>query len=91
MREGVTVMDPATTWVDAAVVLAPDVTLLPGTQLLGATVVSENAVIGPDTTLKDCEIGSAARVRAHPWRARSDRPGRQRRAVRLPAPRHDAR
>ncbi len=62
MREGVTVMDPATTWVDAAVVLAPDVTLLPGTQLLGATVVGENAVIGPDTTLKDCEIGRAARV-----------------------------
>jgi len=62
MREGVTVMDPATTWVDADVVLAPDVTLLPGTQLLGATVVAEDAVIGPDTTLKDCEIGPGARV-----------------------------
>jgi bifunctional UDP-N-acetylglucosamine pyrophosphorylase / glucosamine-1-phosphate N-acetyltransferase len=62
MREGVTVMDPATTWVDSAVVLAPDVILLPGTQLLGATVVSEDAVIGPDTTLKDCEVGSGARV-----------------------------
>jgi bifunctional UDP-N-acetylglucosamine pyrophosphorylase/glucosamine-1-phosphate N-acetyltransferase len=62
MREGVTVMDPATTWVDAAVLLAADVTILPGTQLLGATVVGENAVIGPDTTLKDCEIGRAARV-----------------------------
>ena len=37
MRAGVTVMDPATTWVDADVVLDPDVTLLPGTQLLGAT------------------------------------------------------
>ncbi len=66
MREGVTVMDPATTWVDSAVLLAPDVTVLPGTQLLGATVVGENAVIGPDTTLKDCEIGRGARiVRTH--------------------------
>jgi bifunctional UDP-N-acetylglucosamine pyrophosphorylase/glucosamine-1-phosphate N-acetyltransferase len=66
MREGVSVMDPATTWVDADVLLAPDVTLLPGTQLLGVTVVGENAVIGPDTTLKDCEIGRGARVvRAH--------------------------
>jgi bifunctional UDP-N-acetylglucosamine pyrophosphorylase/glucosamine-1-phosphate N-acetyltransferase len=55
-------MDPATTWVDADVVLAPDVTILPGTQLLGATVVAEDAVIGPDTTLKDCEIGAGARV-----------------------------
>jgi bifunctional UDP-N-acetylglucosamine pyrophosphorylase/glucosamine-1-phosphate N-acetyltransferase len=62
MREGVTVMDPATTWIDADVVLAPDVTILPGTQLLGATVVAEDAVIGPDTTLKDCEIGTGARV-----------------------------
>jgi bifunctional UDP-N-acetylglucosamine pyrophosphorylase/glucosamine-1-phosphate N-acetyltransferase len=62
MRDGVTVMDPATTWVDADVVLAEDVTLLPGTQLLGATVVGEDAVIGPDTTLKDCEIGPGARV-----------------------------
>jgi bifunctional UDP-N-acetylglucosamine pyrophosphorylase/glucosamine-1-phosphate N-acetyltransferase len=62
MRDGVTVMDPATTWLDADVVLAPDVTLLPGTQLLGATVVAENAVIGPDTTLRDCEVGPEARV-----------------------------
>ena len=62
MREGVTVMDPATTWIDSAVVLAPDVTILPGTQLLGATVVAEDAVIGPDTTLKDCEVGEGARV-----------------------------
>ena len=62
MREGVTVMDPATTWIDADVVLAPDVTILPGTQLLGVTVVAEDAVIGPDTTLKDCEVGAAARV-----------------------------
>ncbi|WP_183095305.1 bifunctional UDP-N-acetylglucosamine diphosphorylase/glucosamine-1-phosphate N-acetyltransferase GlmU [Nocardioides stalactiti] len=62
MRDGVTVMDPATTWIDADVVLAPDVTILPGTQLLGTTVVAEDAVIGPDTTLEDCEIGAGARV-----------------------------
>ncbi len=66
MRTGVSVMDPATTWIDADVVLAEDVTILPGTQLLGATVVGEDAVIGPDTTLKDCEIGAGARiVRTH--------------------------
>ncbi|WP_151084528.1 bifunctional UDP-N-acetylglucosamine diphosphorylase/glucosamine-1-phosphate N-acetyltransferase GlmU [Nocardioides cynanchi] len=66
MREGVTVMDPATTWVDSGVRLAPDVTLLPGVQLLGATVVGTHTVIGPDSTLKDCEIGRHARVvRSH--------------------------
>ena len=62
MREGVTVMDPATTWIEAGVVLAEDVTILPNTQLLGATVVGEDAVLGPDTTLKDCEVGVGARV-----------------------------
>ena len=62
MRDGVTVMDPATTWIDADVKLAEDVTLLPGVQLLGATVVAEDAVIGPDSTLKDCEVGAGARV-----------------------------
>ncbi|MEP9381757.1 bifunctional UDP-N-acetylglucosamine diphosphorylase/glucosamine-1-phosphate N-acetyltransferase GlmU [Nocardioides sp. KR10-350] len=66
MRDGVTVMDPATTWIEADVELAPDVTILPGVQLLGATKVDEDAVIGPDCTLKDCEIGAGARVvRAH--------------------------
>lgn len=62
MRDGVTVVDPATTWVDADVVLAPDVTLLPGVQLQGATMVAEDAVIGPDCTLKDTEVGAGARV-----------------------------
>ncbi|HEY0888165.1 MAG TPA: bifunctional UDP-N-acetylglucosamine diphosphorylase/glucosamine-1-phosphate N-acetyltransferase GlmU [Nocardioides sp.] len=62
MREGVTVVDPATTWIDVDVELAPDVTVLPGTQLLGATVVGEDAVIGPDTTLRDCEVGAGAHV-----------------------------
>jgi len=62
MRDGVSVMDPATTWIDADVVLARDVTVLPGTQLLGATVIGEDAVVGPDTTLQDCEVGSGARV-----------------------------
>ncbi len=62
MRAGVTVVDPATTWVDADVVLEPDTTILPGVQLLGATVVAEDAVVGPDCTLKDVEVGRGATV-----------------------------
>jgi bifunctional UDP-N-acetylglucosamine pyrophosphorylase / glucosamine-1-phosphate N-acetyltransferase len=62
MREGVTVMDPATTWIDADVVIGNDATILPGVQLLGATVIGEDAVVGPDSTLKDCEVGAGARV-----------------------------
>jgi bifunctional UDP-N-acetylglucosamine pyrophosphorylase/glucosamine-1-phosphate N-acetyltransferase len=62
MRAGVTVVDPATTWVHASVDLAPDVTLLPGTSLQGATSVRSGAVIGPDTTLIDVEVDERATV-----------------------------
>ena len=62
MRDGVTIIDPQTTWIDVDVKLAPDVTVLPGVQLLGATVVEEDAVIGPDSTLKDVEVGAGAHV-----------------------------
>jgi bifunctional UDP-N-acetylglucosamine pyrophosphorylase/glucosamine-1-phosphate N-acetyltransferase len=62
MRDGVTVIDPDTTWIDVDVRLAPDVTILPGVQLLGTTVVEEDAVVGPDSTLKDVEVGAGARV-----------------------------
>ncbi|WP_210479467.1 bifunctional UDP-N-acetylglucosamine diphosphorylase/glucosamine-1-phosphate N-acetyltransferase GlmU [Naasia sp. SYSU D00948] len=60
---GVTIQDPATTWIDLTVTLAPDVEILPGTQLQGATTVATGAVIGPDTTLVDCEIGERAVVK----------------------------
>ncbi|SER72153.1 bifunctional UDP-N-acetylglucosamine pyrophosphorylase / Glucosamine-1-phosphate N-acetyltransferase [Propionibacterium cyclohexanicum] len=62
MLEGVTIADPASTWIEDDVTLQPDVTLLPCTQLLGATSVAAGAVIGPDTTLKDVEVGAGARV-----------------------------
>jgi len=62
MREGVTVVDPATTWVDSGVRLGRDVTLLPGTQLQGATSIDDGATVGPDTTLLDCHVGAAASV-----------------------------
>jgi bifunctional UDP-N-acetylglucosamine pyrophosphorylase / glucosamine-1-phosphate N-acetyltransferase len=62
MRAGVTVVDPASTWVDVTVELAPDVTLRPGTQLHGRTTVAGGASVGPDTTLVDCQIGPGADV-----------------------------
>ena len=60
---GVTIVDPATTWIDLQVQLAPDVEIKPGTQLLGATVVETGAVVGPDTTLVDTEVGAHATVK----------------------------
>ncbi|MBT0770557.1 bifunctional UDP-N-acetylglucosamine diphosphorylase/glucosamine-1-phosphate N-acetyltransferase GlmU [Kineosporia sp. J2-2] len=62
MRAGVTVVDPASTWLDVDVRLAPDVTLLPGTQLHAGTTVETGATIGPDTTLSGCVVGEGATV-----------------------------
>ena len=66
MRSGVTVVDPRTTWVDVTAQVAPDAVLQPGTQVLGASTVAAGAVVGPDTTLLDTEVGEGASVvRAH--------------------------
>ncbi|QKJ19018.1 bifunctional UDP-N-acetylglucosamine diphosphorylase/glucosamine-1-phosphate N-acetyltransferase GlmU [Microbacterium hominis] len=59
---GASILDPATTWIDVTATLAPDVTVLPGTHILRATVIDEGAVVGPDTSLVDCEVGAGATV-----------------------------
>lgn len=62
MRAGVTVVDPATTWIDIDVTLGADVRIEPGVSLHGKTHVCEDAVIGPDSTLRDVEVGERASV-----------------------------
>jgi len=62
MRSGVTVVDPATTWIDTDVRLGRDVTIHPQTQIHGASSIGDDVVIGPDTTLTDVEIGNGATV-----------------------------
>ena len=62
LRAGVTLVDPANTYLDATVQLGPDVTLFPGTILQGDTVVGAGAEIGPNTRLVDCVVGAGAVV-----------------------------
>ena len=62
MRQGVTLVDPERTYVDATVTLAPDVTLFPDTILQGRCVVGAGAELGPNTRLVDCVVGSGAVV-----------------------------
>ncbi|SEC63302.1 UDP-N-acetylglucosamine pyrophosphorylase /glucosamine-1-phosphate N-acetyltransferase [Streptomyces sp. KS_5] len=62
MLSGVTVIDPATTWVDVTVTFEQDVTVQPGTQLQGDTHLGEGADVGPNTRLKDTRVGAGARV-----------------------------
>lgn len=62
MRAGVTIIDPATTWIDAEVTIGQDTVIRPGVQLHGATDIAEDAIIGPDTTLTDTTVGAGAEV-----------------------------
>lgn len=62
MRDGAIVIDPATTWIDAEVSVGTDTVIHPNSQLLGATTVGARATIGPDTTLRDMEVGDDAHL-----------------------------
>ena len=58
MAEGVTMLDPATTWVGPDVTVGRDTVLLPMTMLWGTTSVGEECVLGPNTRLTNCTVGN---------------------------------
>ena len=62
MRAGVTIVDPATTWIDTGVVLGRDVEIGPGTQLEGSTTIAAGARVGPGCLLRDTTVGEGATI-----------------------------
>jgi bifunctional UDP-N-acetylglucosamine pyrophosphorylase/glucosamine-1-phosphate N-acetyltransferase len=62
MRAGVTIVDPATTWIDTGVVLGRDVEIGPGTQLEGSTMIAAGARVGPGCLLRDTTVGEGATI-----------------------------
>ncbi|MFC7266671.1 bifunctional UDP-N-acetylglucosamine diphosphorylase/glucosamine-1-phosphate N-acetyltransferase GlmU [Streptomyces lutosisoli] len=62
MLAGVSVIDPATTWVDVTVTFEQDAIVHPGTQLQGMTHLGEGAEVGPNSRLKDTRVGAGARI-----------------------------
>lgn len=62
MQRGVTMWDPAQTYVDFDVELAAEVSLLPGTVLRGHCVIERGAHIGPNASLTDVRVGENARI-----------------------------
>jgi bifunctional UDP-N-acetylglucosamine pyrophosphorylase/glucosamine-1-phosphate N-acetyltransferase len=62
MRDGVTVVDPASTWVDVTVTAEQDAEILPFTYLEGATTIASSAKVGPNCRLTDTEVGEQAMV-----------------------------
>jgi bifunctional UDP-N-acetylglucosamine pyrophosphorylase / glucosamine-1-phosphate N-acetyltransferase len=60
MRAGVTILDPASTWVDVTVTIGQDAEIGPQTQLTGGTAVADGARIGPGCLLEDTSVGEGA-------------------------------
>lgn len=62
MLDGVTIVDPATTYIDDTVTIARDTVIMPNTFITGTTTIGEDCHIGPNTTIKDCRIGNGVEI-----------------------------
>jgi bifunctional UDP-N-acetylglucosamine pyrophosphorylase/glucosamine-1-phosphate N-acetyltransferase len=62
MISGVTLIDPAATYVEASVTIGPDTILHPGTHLTGSTTIGSGCVIGPNTLIADSTIGQRVEI-----------------------------
>ena len=62
MLSGVTITDPAATYIDATVQIGQDTTILPGTHLWGNTTIGEDCRIGPSVVIEDSIIGDGCKV-----------------------------
>ncbi|PLX97145.1 MAG: bifunctional UDP-N-acetylglucosamine diphosphorylase/glucosamine-1-phosphate N-acetyltransferase GlmU [Desulfuromonas sp.] len=64
MRDGVTLIDPATTYVDTTVSISPDTVLHPGVHIHGRTSIGRDCEIGPGVTIRDCQIGERVHIKS---------------------------
>ncbi len=65
LEAGVTMIDPASTWIDAAVTIGKDTVLHPNVALEGTTTIGEDCVIRSYTRLSDCIVGNRVEVLDH--------------------------
>lgn len=64
MLNGVTIMDPASVYIEASVKIGMDTVLMPNTHLYGSTQIGEGNVIGPNSIIRDTKIGDGCKVLA---------------------------
>ena len=63
MRNGVTIIDPANTYIEADVQIGPDTIIYPGYDIKGKTVIGADCKIGPNTEIEYCQIGDETVIR----------------------------
>jgi bifunctional UDP-N-acetylglucosamine pyrophosphorylase/glucosamine-1-phosphate N-acetyltransferase len=64
MLNGVSMMDPTSTYIEAGVQIGKDTMIMPNTYLHGNTVIGEANMIGPNTIIRDTQIGNGCKVLA---------------------------
>jgi bifunctional UDP-N-acetylglucosamine pyrophosphorylase/glucosamine-1-phosphate N-acetyltransferase len=64
MRAGITLIDPATTYIEDGVTIGTDTVIYPNTYISGKTVIGSHCLIEPSVTIKDCTIGDRVTVKA---------------------------
>jgi len=63
MRNGVTIIDPANTYIESEVEIGQDSVIYPGTMIKGKTVIGSECQIGPNSEIDSCQIGAETVVR----------------------------
>ncbi|HWJ79874.1 MAG TPA: bifunctional UDP-N-acetylglucosamine diphosphorylase/glucosamine-1-phosphate N-acetyltransferase GlmU [Niallia sp.] len=63
MRNGVTIVDPLNTYIEASVTIKEDTIIYPGTTLAGTTVIGPECIIGPNTEINNCEVGNNTAIK----------------------------
>ena len=64
MIEGVTMIDPPSTYIETGVSIGQDTVVWPNTMLLGTTQIGENCILGPNTVVRNSQVGDACRIEA---------------------------
>jgi len=64
MLAGVTLLDPASTYIEASVEVGQDTVIYPNTHLQGVTAIGRNCRIGPNTIIRDSTVGSGCVIEA---------------------------
>ena len=62
MLDGVTIVDPERTYIEANVRIGKDTVILPNTYLKGQTIIGENCEIGPDTIITSTQVGNFCKI-----------------------------
>ena len=64
MLNGVSLMNPAVTYIEVGVKIGRDTTILPNTYIQGNTVIGEQNVIGPNTIIRNTQVGNRCTILA---------------------------